>query len=68
MVCMSLGVFGALISQEDLSGKKPEKQPAKKKKGFMGTLVGFALGTDGCVEQTVRYTIEEHAEPPFPHW
>lgn len=36
-----------LAWQDELSGKGPAKQHAKKKKGFMGTLVGFALGTDG---------------------
>eukprot|EP00903_Cladosiphon_okamuranus_P017842 g16420.t1 len=49
--------------QEDLTDKAPEKQHAKnKKKGFMGTLVGFALGTNGEVDDESEAQELDYAE------
>lgn len=45
-----------LFWQEDLSDRNNGKQHAKKKtrKGFMGTLVGFALGCVASVGEKIR--------------
>lgn len=59
--------FLCTIWQGELSDKAADKQHAKKKnEGLMGTLVRFALGTDGYVknkqERTTRHT-ENDAAP-----
>ena len=35
-----------LRQQEDLNKQAPAEQTETKKKGFMGTVMGFVLGTD----------------------